>query len=66
LRQVITTPYGTSFDQLRAADEVQYKFDRCCRAMAVRFSGVALLCLFCHTYQGHTLNSQQTHTQQAH
>lgn len=34
--QVITTPVGTSFDQLRAADEVQYKFDRCCKALEVR------------------------------
>jgi hypothetical protein len=33
--QVITTPVGTSFDQLRAADEVQYKFDRCCKALEV-------------------------------
>lgn len=32
---VITTPFGTSFDQLRAADEVQYKFDRCCKALEV-------------------------------
>ncbi|WIA35548.1 hypothetical protein OEZ86_003973 [Tetradesmus obliquus] len=30
---VITTPFGTSFDQLRTADEVQYKFDRCCKAL---------------------------------
>jgi hypothetical protein len=35
VRQVITTPVGTSFDQLRAADEVQYKFDRCCKALEV-------------------------------
>lgn len=34
--QIITTPVGTSFDQLRAADEVQYKFDRCCKALEVR------------------------------
>jgi hypothetical protein len=34
--QVITTPFGTSFDQLRTADEVQYKFDRCCKALQVR------------------------------
>jgi hypothetical protein len=33
--QIITTPVGTSFDQLRAADEVQYKFDRCCKALEV-------------------------------
>lgn len=33
--QVITTPVGTSFDQLRAADEAQYKFDRCCKALEV-------------------------------
>jgi hypothetical protein len=33
--QVITTPFGTSFDQLRTADEVQYKFDRCCKALQV-------------------------------
>lgn len=32
---IITTPFATSFDQLRTADEVQYKFDRCCRALEV-------------------------------
>lgn len=31
--QVITTPFGTSFDHLRIADEVQYKFDRCAQAL---------------------------------
>eukprot|EP00775_Hariotina_reticulata_P008585 gene8585-8767_t len=30
---VVTTPFGTSFDQLRIADEVQYKFDRCQKAL---------------------------------
>jgi hypothetical protein len=37
--QVITTPFGTSFDQLRTADEVQYKFDRCCKALQVSHDG---------------------------
>lgn len=27
--QVIATPYSTSFDRTRIADEVQFKFDRC-------------------------------------
>lgn len=40
--QVITTPVGTSFDQLRAADEAQYKFDRCCKALEVRPGSTAL------------------------
>ncbi len=32
---VVATPYGTSFDQLRIADEVQYKFDRCQKVLQV-------------------------------
>ena len=40
--QVITTPFGTSFDQLRTADEVQYKFDRCCKALTVRRAAAAV------------------------
>lgn len=40
--QVITTPFGTSFDQLRTADEVQYKFDRCCKALTVRLAAAAV------------------------
>lgn len=38
---VITTPFATSFDQLRVADEVQYKFDRCYKALEV-----SLVCNF--------------------
>lgn len=30
---VVATPYSTSFDNLRAADEVQYKFSRCMTAL---------------------------------
>jgi hypothetical protein len=48
--QVITTPFGTSFDQLRTADEVQYKFDRCCKALQVSRvaeSRIATLFLIC-------------------
>lgn len=37
---VITTPVGTSFDQLRAADEAQYKFDRCCKALEAELSSL--------------------------
>jgi alpha-beta hydrolase superfamily lysophospholipase len=36
--QVIATPFGTSFDHLRIADEVQYKFDRCCKALQAEMS----------------------------
>jgi predicted alpha/beta hydrolase len=31
--QVITTPFSSSFDYLRIADEAQYKFDRAVRAL---------------------------------
>ena len=31
--QVVTTPFATSFDQLRAADEVNYKFERALQAL---------------------------------
>jgi len=37
---VIATPYQTSFDQLRVADETQFKFDCAYRAMAAETSGL--------------------------
>lgn len=33
---VVATPYATSFDHLRVADEVQFAFDRAARALASR------------------------------
>lgn len=38
LEQVIATPYGTSLDHLRSADESQFKFDRTLRALGPEFS----------------------------
>jgi len=32
---IIATPYGTSFDQLRIADESQFKFDRAMRTLGI-------------------------------
>ena len=37
--QVIATPYSTGFDRTRIADEVQFKFDRCLRALAAGAGG---------------------------
>lgn len=31
--QVIATPYNTSLDHLRVADETQFKYDRCLRSL---------------------------------
>lgn len=39
--QVIATPYSTSFDRTRIADEVQFKFDRCSRALGAGAGGIA-------------------------
>lgn len=30
---IIATPYASGFDHLRIADEAQFKFDRCLRAL---------------------------------
>lgn len=30
---VIATPYASGFDHFAIADEVQFKFDRCCRSL---------------------------------
>lgn len=30
---IIATPYASGFDHLRIADEAQFKFDRCMRAL---------------------------------
>lgn len=32
---IVTTPFSTSFDNLRTADEIQYKFDRCMSTLQV-------------------------------
>ncbi len=31
--QVVAVPYATSFDHLRVADEVHFKFERCLKAL---------------------------------
>jgi hypothetical protein len=33
---VVATPFSTSFDHLRVADEIQYKFDQCMARLTVR------------------------------
>lgn len=37
---VVAVPYSTSFDHLRVADEVQYKFERAMGALQVRYVSV--------------------------
>ncbi|KXZ42420.1 hypothetical protein GPECTOR_149g30 [Gonium pectorale] len=39
---VVATPYSTSFDHLRIADEAQFKFDRAMRALAPQLPPVSL------------------------
>lgn len=48
---VITTPFATSFDHLRIADECQFRFDRCCRAIAPDVAGLPVYGV------GHSLGS---------
>lgn len=50
---MIATPYGASFDHLRIADEAQFKFDRCMRAL----SGEAYLTRLPVYGVGHSLGS---------
>ena len=39
--QVVAVPYGTSFDHLRVADEVHFKFERCLKALGPQVDGWA-------------------------
>lgn len=41
LPQVVAVPYGTSFDHLRVADEVHFKFERCLKALGPQVDGWA-------------------------
>lgn len=40
--QVVAVPYATSFDHLRIADEVQYKFDRCMKGIDPEVQGLPI------------------------
>ncbi|EFN50941.1 hypothetical protein CHLNCDRAFT_141599 [Chlorella variabilis] len=40
---VVAVPYATSFDHLRVADEVHFKFERCLKALGPQLSGLAKL-----------------------
>ncbi|KIZ06343.1 hypothetical protein MNEG_1607 [Monoraphidium neglectum] len=48
---VITTPFSTGFDHLRAADEIQYKFDRVASVLAADIGGLPVYGV------GHSLGS---------
>lgn len=40
LVQIVATPFATSFDHVRIADETQFKFTRCMSRLGVRAQGL--------------------------